>query len=86
MLGNCNHILLSILLLSFASNGLAENRIIINFENIPSLNQEADLIKSIENFVNQEELVSLIEENNFKKCFYRNLTGGIVSIHSGWKF
>ena len=44
------------------------------------------LIKSIENFVNQEELISLMEENNFKKCFYRNLSGGIVSIHSGWKF
>ena len=43
------------------------------------------LIKSIENFVNQEELISLMEENNFKKCFYRNLSGGIVSIHSGWK-
>jgi len=44
------------------------------------------LIKSIEKFVNQEELISLMEENNFKKCFYRNLSGGIVSIHSGWKF
>ena len=43
------------------------------------------LIKSIESFVNQEELISLMKENNFKKCFYRNLTGGIVSIHSGWK-
>ena len=44
------------------------------------------LIKSIKNFVNQEKLVSLMEKNNFKKCFYRNLSGGIVSIHSGWKF
>ena len=44
------------------------------------------LIKSIENFVNQEELLSLMKENNFKKCSYRNLSGGIVSIHSGWKF
>ena len=44
------------------------------------------LIKSIKNFVNQEELLSLMEENNFKKCSYRNLSGGIVSIHSGWKF
>ena len=44
------------------------------------------LIKSIENFVNQEELVSLMEKNNFKKCSYRNLSGGIVSIHSGWKY
>ena len=43
------------------------------------------LIKSIENFVNQEELIHLMEENNFKKCDYRNLSGGIVSIHSGWK-
>ena len=44
------------------------------------------LIKSIENFINQEELISLMEKNNFKKCSYRNLSGGIVSIHSGWKF
>jgi len=44
------------------------------------------LIRSIENFVNQEELLSLMKENNFKNCSYRNLSGGIVSIHSGWKF
>ncbi len=44
------------------------------------------LIKSIENFINQDELVSLMKKNNFQKCFYRNLSGGIVSIHSGWKF
>ena len=43
------------------------------------------LIKSIENFVNQDELVDLMAKNNFKKCTYRNLSGGIVSIHSGWK-
>jgi len=44
------------------------------------------LIKSIENFVNQEELVSLMKNNNFQKCTYRNLSGGIVSIHNGWKY
>ena len=44
------------------------------------------LVKSIENFVNQEELISIMELNKFKKCSYRNLSGGIVSIHSGWKF
>ena len=44
------------------------------------------LTKSIENFVNQEELINLMTENGFKKCTYRNLSGGIVSIHSGWKF
>ena len=43
------------------------------------------LIKSIENFVNQKELITLMEKNNFKNCSYRNLSGGIVSIHSGWK-
>ena len=43
------------------------------------------LVKSIENFVNQEELLSLMKNNNFEKCSYRNLSGGIVSIHSGWK-
>ena len=43
------------------------------------------LIKSIENFINQEELVDLMKKNGFKRCKYRNLSGGIVSIHSGWK-
>jgi demethylmenaquinone methyltransferase / 2-methoxy-6-polyprenyl-1,4-benzoquinol methylase len=43
------------------------------------------LIKSIENFVNQNELIELMQKNDFKKCSYRNLSGGIVSIHSGWK-
>ncbi len=44
------------------------------------------LIKSIEDFLNQEELINAMVKNNFKKCTYRNLSGGIVSIHSGWKF
>ncbi|SMF80276.1 bifunctional demethylmenaquinone methyltransferase/2-methoxy-6-polyprenyl-1,4-benzoquinol methylase UbiE [Candidatus Pelagibacter sp. HIMB1321] len=44
------------------------------------------LVKSIENFINQEELIALMEQNGFKKCSYRNLSGGIVSIHSGWKY
>ena len=43
------------------------------------------LTKSIEEFVNQEELIDLMKENNFKNCSYRNLSGGIVAIHSGWK-
>ena len=43
------------------------------------------LIKSIENFLNQDELIELMYKNGFQKCFYRNLSGGIVSIHSGWK-
>ena len=43
------------------------------------------LIKSIENFINQEELMELMKKSNFQKCSYRNLSGGIVAIHSGWK-
>ena len=43
------------------------------------------LIKSIEQFINQDELIELMEKNNFQKCSHRNLSGGIVSIHSGWK-
>ena len=43
------------------------------------------LIKSIEDFINQDELIDLMIKNNFSKCSYRNLSGGIVSIHDGWK-
>ena len=43
------------------------------------------LIKSIEKFINQEELVEVMKKNKFRNCSYRNLSGGIVAIHSGWK-
>ena len=43
------------------------------------------LVKSIENFISQEQLIEKMNKNNFKNCKYRNLTGGIVAIHSGWK-
>jgi len=43
------------------------------------------LVKSIEEFYNQEELAELIKKNNFYEVKYRNLSGGIVAIHSGWK-
>ena len=43
------------------------------------------LIKSIEEFISQDELLNLMIKNNFKKCSYRNLSGGVVSIHTGWK-
>ena len=43
------------------------------------------LIKSIENFVNQAQLIDLMKKNKFQNCTYRNLSGGIVAIHSGWK-
>jgi len=43
------------------------------------------LIKSIKKFFNQNELINLMKKNKFKSCSYRNLSGGIVAIHSGWK-
>jgi len=43
------------------------------------------LTKSIQNFINQEELLDLMKQSNFHKCSYQNLSGGIVAIHSGWK-
>tara|TARA_S200000501_G_scaffold169036_1_gene159220 strand:- start:831 stop:1535 length:705 start_codon:yes stop_codon:yes gene_type:complete len=43
------------------------------------------LVKSIKEFINQEELIDLLKKNNFQNCTYRNFSGGVVSIHSGWK-
>ena len=43
------------------------------------------LVKSIEEFISQEDLVYQMKKNKFINCSYRNLSGGIVAIHSGWK-
>ena len=43
------------------------------------------LTKSIDKFINQNELIELMKKNNFQNCSFRNLSGGIVAIHSGWK-
>ena len=43
------------------------------------------LVKSIERFYDQEELLEIFRKNGFEKVEYRNLSGGIVAIHSGWK-
>ena len=43
------------------------------------------LVKSIDNFANQNQLIEIMKKNKFINCKYRNLNGGIVSIHSGWK-
>tara|TARA_Y100000389_G_C17352874_1_gene459435 strand:- start:264 stop:968 length:705 start_codon:yes stop_codon:yes gene_type:complete len=43
------------------------------------------LVNSIQEFINQEELIDLIKINKFENCSYRNFSGGIVAIHSGWK-
>ena len=43
------------------------------------------LLESIESFISQKQLIEKMKENNFTNCKYRNLSGGIVAIHSGWK-
>ena len=43
------------------------------------------LVESIDKFINQEELLDCMNKNSFTNCKYRNLNGGIVAIHSGWK-
>ena len=43
------------------------------------------LIKSINEFVNQEELLYLMKKNKFEKCEYINFNGGVVALHTAWK-
>jgi len=43
------------------------------------------LVNSIEEFYSQEEFFKLIKQQNFDNVSFRNLNGGIVAIHSGWK-
>lgn len=43
------------------------------------------LVESIRKFPNQNEFSKKIENANFSNVKYRNLTNGIVAIHSGWK-
>ena len=43
------------------------------------------LINSIEKFHSQEEFFKQIKKHNFVNVSYRNLSGGIVAIHSAWK-
>lgn len=43
------------------------------------------LVESIARFPNQESFAALIGEAGFSRTGYRNLTGGIVAMHWGWK-
>ena len=43
------------------------------------------LIKSIKDFYSQDELLNLIKSTGFENTEYRDLSGGIAAIHSGWK-
>ena len=43
------------------------------------------LINSIDEFYSQDEFFEQIKKQNFTNVSYRNLSGGIVAIHSAWK-
>ena len=43
------------------------------------------LVESIRKFPGQEEFLSMIDTAGFKQTKFRNLTFGVVAIHSGWK-
>jgi demethylmenaquinone methyltransferase/2-methoxy-6-polyprenyl-1,4-benzoquinol methylase len=43
------------------------------------------LVESIRTFPKQDDFKSMIEDAGFANVTYRNLTGGVVAIHSGWR-
>ena len=43
------------------------------------------LVKSIDAFYNQKQLLELMINNGFSNVEYRNLSNGVSAIHSGWK-
>lgn len=44
------------------------------------------LAESIRMHPEQDELKAMFEKANFEDCHYQNLTGGVVALHSGYKF
>jgi demethylmenaquinone methyltransferase/2-methoxy-6-polyprenyl-1,4-benzoquinol methylase len=43
------------------------------------------LVESIRKFPKQEQFAEMIRKAGFQNVTYRNLTGGIAAIHSGWR-
>lgn len=43
------------------------------------------LVESIRKFPPQDALVERMEQAGFRRVHYRNLSGGIAAIHSGWR-
>jgi demethylmenaquinone methyltransferase/2-methoxy-6-polyprenyl-1,4-benzoquinol methylase len=64
-----------------------------SFEIIPRLGQLTAgaaqpyeyLVESIRKFPKQERFADMVREAGFEQVKYRNLSGGIAAIHSGWK-
>jgi demethylmenaquinone methyltransferase/2-methoxy-6-polyprenyl-1,4-benzoquinol methylase len=45
----------------------------------------AYLVESIRKFPNQENFAAMIRRAGFERVAYRNYSGGIAALHSGWK-
>ena len=43
------------------------------------------LVESIRKFPKQDEFKAMLDAAGFARTSYRNLSGGIVAIHSGWR-
>ena len=43
------------------------------------------LVESIRKFPNQENFAAMIRKAGFSRVSYKNYTGGIAALHSGWK-
>ena len=43
------------------------------------------LVESIRKFPNQERFADMIRAAGFEQASYRNMTGGVAALHSGWK-
>ena len=43
------------------------------------------LVESIRKFPSQEEFLSMVDTAGFEQTKFRNLTFGVVALHSGWK-
>ena len=43
------------------------------------------LIDSIENFYDQNKFIEKLKKNKFSNVSYKNLSCGVVAIHSAWK-
>ena len=64
-----------------------------SFNIIPALGQLAAgdrdsyqyLVESIRRFPKQEAFAGLIRNAGFERVTYRNLTGGVAAMHSGWR-
>jgi demethylmenaquinone methyltransferase/2-methoxy-6-polyprenyl-1,4-benzoquinol methylase len=66
---------------------------LFSFEVIPRLGEAVAgsgesyryLVESIRKFPPQDEFASMIRKAGFERVTYRNLTGGVAAMHSGWR-